>query len=303
VVNGKIPDEQDRAELLRAGLLIPEENATREYVPLSPREAQSRFRREALERDAGLARLMVFLNRLEGEVAQNGELLGGIEILDDASYINDRIERAMDEVKSEILTAQPGGPRTPASLSRSLIRDTEASARGVRIRTIYADAARTHPLTRARVAHMRELGGETRTCNDAFLRGIILDSSHAFVSDYTDHGRHKSDRAVLIRNPQMIALLRESFEHRWSQSDPWDDEAAPDDAVKLTKTQQAIIKRLCAGRTHQQIATEFGVSTKTIGNHLADARARLGLETAEQLAYWWGQIVAIRRGNEKDTTE
>jgi hypothetical protein len=40
------------------------------------------------------------------------------------------------------------------------------------------------------------------------------------------------------------------------------------------------------------------------GNHLAAAREKLGLETAEQLAYWWGQIIAIqRRESAKSSTE
>lgn len=283
-------------ELLAAGLLVVDTEIEPGCTVLSPREAQAQLRHESVRRDADAAALTAFLVGVEEQLVRDAPCQCGIEILEGQSHINDRIEQATENVRRDFMTAQPGGPRTAASLAISVARDTDVAQRGARVRTLYANTARDNAHTRARVEHMARLGAETRTSNDPFVRIIAMDDTIAFLPDLTDHGLPRGERAVAVTNPQILALVRALFDYAWDRAEPWFDHEDPDETERqLTKMQETIVNRLCAGRTQAQIAKELEVHAKTVQNHLAHARTTLDAQTNKELTFKWGALTAERR--------
>lgn len=56
--------------------------------------------------------------------------------------------------------------------------------------------------------------------------------------------------------------------------------AAGDKHLALTPRQREVLERLAAGRTHRQIAREFGMSERTIQDYVGDLKRALGATTA-----------------------
>ena len=62
--------------------------------------------------------------------------------------------------------------------------------------------------------------------------------------------------------------------------------AAPESAVTdpLTPQERAVTRLVCAGRTNREVAAELVLSVKTVGYHLGNAYAKLGVSSRTQLA-------------------
>ncbi len=58
---------------------------------------------------------------------------------------------------------------------------------------------------------------------------------------------------------------------------------------KLTPTQLAIVKLLCAGHSHQEIADTFGCTVRTVKAHVEDAAVRIPGEDypSARLIHWY----------------
>ena len=52
----------------------------------------------------------------------------------------------------------------------------------------------------------------------------------------------------------------------------------------LTPQERAVARLVCAGRTNREVAAELVLSVKTVGYHLGNAYAKLGVNSRTQLA-------------------
>ena len=64
-----------------------------------------------------------------------------------------------------------------------------------------------------------------------------------------------------------------------------------DGAPQLTRRQLEVLRLLAEGRSTSEVATELGVSTTTVRNHVANLLAALGVHTRLQAV-----VVGIRAG-------
>ena len=112
----------------------------------------------------------------------------GSEYLADPATVNARLQDVVAGARTEILAAQPGGPRSRDLLEVAVARDSAALDRGVELRTVYRDTVRDHPVTAeyARTMSARTGGRPARyaTLVGDFERMIIVDRQQAFVSDH-----------------------------------------------------------------------------------------------------------------------
>jgi DNA-binding CsgD family transcriptional regulator len=62
------------------------------------------------------------------------------------------------------------------------------------------------------------------------------------------------------------------------------DRPVPQIDNRLTRQEQAVARLVCAGKTNREVAAELIISVKTVGYHLGNAYAKLGVNTRTQLA-------------------
>ena len=257
---------------------------------------------EAKHRVALMSALPDLTNQLAGQYAATRLRPGrSSEYLDDQATANSRIQDVVAGAKTEILAAQPGGPRNKAILDEAVCRDTAALDRGLSLRTVYRDTVREDPVTAeyARLMANRAAAGtaQYRTLPGRFERMIIVDREQAFVTDHITGGPahaawHVTDRAV-------IAVLAEMFDQMWLYGQPWTgalrprhgraevDTVCSPDGVRTSTRQRQILRYIAAGVSQPSIARRIGVSKRKLEQEIAALKALWGASTLPELSYQW----------------
>ncbi|MFJ7023180.1 hypothetical protein ACIQUW_32940 [Streptomyces sp. NPDC101117] len=297
IAEGGQPDPETRGpeleQLAGMGLVVCEAGR---WVALEPRGAMARH----YERE--LAAMVVRLHTLSRTPVVEDELTGMFEraagssagsvFLPDAAAANACIQDVVAGAREEILSAQPGGPRSRELMLLAVRRDSEALRRGVKMRTLYRDTVRDHEVTREWAATMTAQGGLYRTLHGPFQRIIIVDRRHAFISDLVTEGAephaawHVTDRAV-------VACMAQVYEDIWHQARPWfgegrDGQDAPSvgvDGVRTTPFQREILRDLAAGRPQRMTAARLGIGLRTLTRHIDDLKDIFQAGTVQELTY------------------
>lgn len=209
----------------------------------------------------------------------------GSERLDTVDAINDRLAWAVATSTRFAWTAQPG-PRPKESLRISMDRDAKMVERGVSLRTIYHKSRRTDPNLREWAEHMSALGAEVRLAAFPFRRLIVVDDN-AFIPTLPPAPERS---AWHVTDPAMIDFLKQAYEDTWSRAEPWADNlgAPAIDSPSMTDPMQRnILHLLSRGHSNAQIAKKLGVSGRWITTKLGELRTALGVQTTEELTFWW----------------
>ncbi|AXG79263.1 LuxR C-terminal-related transcriptional regulator [Streptomyces paludis] len=251
----------------------------------------------ALARErAGIARHLRRMEQLSELHRQmrNAELPSGngVEFLDRNELITAAITRAMDKAKSTIRTAHPG-ERPAGTLRSAAVSDLAILRRGISYRTLYPDTARSRAGEQEWVAKVGAHGAEIRTSATGFVRMILVDRNFAVVPDHrADAGR---DDAFRITHPGMVALLHHVYDHQWERAEPWTGGRFRRREETLTTSRsRRILNKLREGRTLKQIASELGVSLRTVNNDLTKLYEAVGVDTMFALGAWWSSEAAAK---------
>lgn len=212
--------------------------------------------------------------------------------------VNARIQDVVGGARTEILAAQPGGPRQRELLELAVARDSAALDRGVEMRTIYRDTVRDHPLTAeyARTMSARTTGRPARfaTLVGDFERMIIVDREHAFISDHIVAGAPPHS-AWLVTDPAVVAVLARSFDVQWKSAQSWTGElrsrgSAVDTVssvygVRTDRWQRGLMRYLCSGESQPSAARKLGVSQRKVEEEVAVLKSRWGVHTLNELIF------------------
>jgi DNA-directed RNA polymerase specialized sigma24 family protein len=207
----------------------------------------------------------------------------GAELIPRLDEVRVALNRASAQCRSEIMTSQPGGNRDPEALNEALARDTQALARGVRMRTLYHHTARFNGPSQSHAAAASALGAEYRTAHELFGRLIVFDREVAFIPDTTG-----AWGAVLIREPNIVHFLCEVFEQVWTLAQPFSNAAADGLEMISREIDGKIVKMLAAGLKDETIARRLGVSLRTARRHIADIMQSLGATSRFQAGVLMG---------------
>lgn len=295
IAGGGQPDEWARGpeleQLVAAGVVACEGGR---WVALEPRPAVAR--NTALEMLELSERLRMLAERptLADELTElfQRSAVGGARsvFLPDAAAANASIQDVVGNARGEILSAQPGGPRSRELMLTSIKRDSEALRRGVVMRTLYRDSVRDHEVTQEWAATMTAQGAEYRTVHSPFQRIIIVDREHAFISDYVKSSDphsawHVTDRAV-------VAVMARVYEDIWRRAIPWSGEPRNTSVrpvvvagLKTSPLQREILRDLCAGKAQRSTAARLGMSPRTLSRHLDDLKAVFRVGTLNELIF------------------
>lgn len=265
-------------------------------VALDPREAARRRLTMQVEEQrqhlVAMESLAEMVQELTPGFDQSRWWSGSAEYLEQRETVNGRIGDAVAQAETEILAAQPGGPRSREHVDIAVERDSKALERGIRMQTLYRASVRRDVVTSGWAQVMSARGGQFRTLESPFQQCVIVDRRVAFIRDYVvdggpDHAAWQvTDRAV-------VAFIAETFQGAWHAARPWHGEhRAGESHVAGTRTsriQREILRDMTAGVPQTRTAARLGISRRTLTSHLAELRALWGVTTLAELGYQWGQ--------------
>lgn len=273
--------------LIGYGLLRPVPGATGFFVPVPPRIAEAELAR-SVEREIELhektlTELHSSFLAAEGLYRKAQQRTGApIESLKGADVISQSLRLAVEECKEELLTAQPGGGRSPALLAEALPRDLALVQRGVRQRTLYQHSVRSHQPTLAYIEQVSAGGAQVRTLDEIFERVIVCDRSVAFIPGFPE----RKTAALAVRHPGAVDFLVKVFDHMWERARQVTvvrDQHRPDllsDSVRRT-----MIRMVVTGHTDETIAARLGLSSRTVSAHIKKVSEALGSRSRAELGY------------------
>lgn len=271
------------AELLALGLV--REDRVLGYVVVDPSLVVARQAAEVHRRIADDYALAATLSDefdalREAFLSQPRSGGGGVEYLRGASAINARLVTLLAGAKSEIISCQPGGPRSTAAREFGWRTASETLARGVVMRTLYQEEARSGEGMDEWVLAMTELGTQVRTLNELFSRMIIIDRQTAVLPD--DENLAATDEAIayVVHDPGLASFLVRQFERDWTRAIAWSGPEAPG---ALSATDVLILQGLAADDTLAAIGRRLGLRRQVMDARVKALKLVLGAENQFQL--------------------
>ncbi|MEW2393146.1 hypothetical protein AB0933_32775 [Streptomyces venezuelae] len=300
-----------RDELLDWGLITLEEQPGGVPGIRDPKHALQRRTDQVLAAAEAQVALLKNLPALSAELTRHYEGVqlrthGGDSVyLDDQAAVNARLQDVVGGARTEILAAQPGGPRDQMLLDKAMARDSVALDRGVEMRTLYRDTVRDHPVTAqyARTMAARRVGrsAQYRTLAGKFERMILVDREIAVVEDHIVAGS-PPHAAWVITDPASVAVLARVFHTQWMWARPWMGElrarrgdardtigSSTVEGARTTRRQRQIMRYLCNGISQAKTAHRIGVSERKLTAEIAELKALWGVDTMNELIFHWAQ--------------
>ncbi|WP_330330525.1 LuxR family transcriptional regulator [Streptomyces sp. NBC_00536] len=197
--------------------------------------------------------------------------------------IGEAIRASLAEARTEILTAQPDGPRPGPVLDEALESVRRQIEGGVAMRTLYQHTTRFDEATKNYVRAVSDLGVQVRTLAEFHDRLIIVDETVAFIS-----ANDSRTDAIGIREPAIVRFLRDVFDRSWDRAKPFpfiSTHAAKAADEVIPSLRQSIGKLLVAGYPDKQIARRLGISDRSLQGHIASMKQELGALTRIQFGY------------------
>ncbi|WP_104860623.1 MULTISPECIES: helix-turn-helix transcriptional regulator [unclassified Streptomyces] len=256
----------------------PPHRVERELIRRELDEVERRLRR--------IRRIPSVLGALD-QVASGGRCdTDAVEIVKAPAVVDHLLHNAIEA--SSVIWSSQTRPRHAERLAVSAVRDVAIlKAGGVRYRSLYPASARSRAPEADYARMTAETGAaESRTSSRRFPRMIITDTL-GMISDRR-RGEGGSEPAIVVRDPALLAWLREEYELHWEASDPWFP--APEDSPSNRElVERDILRMLSGGSTREAITRTLDISPRTYTTYMAALRERFRVRTNEQLMYELGR--------------
>ncbi|HWM75925.1 MAG TPA: LuxR family transcriptional regulator [Nocardioides sp.] len=220
---------------------------------------------------------------------------GPFTYLHGGEAIDAQLATLVAEAEEEMLTAQPQGSRSGATLARAAQRDVQMLERGTKMRTLYQHSARRSSITHKYVAAVTARGAEVRTLDEFFNRMIVIDRRVAVIPNGDE-----LSVAVVIREPAMVAYLVDVFERAWERGRLFTNRERTMMAEIAAEQRAMTIRMLIEGHSDPVSAKRLGVSPRTYAGYVADLKVEYEAETRFQLGYMMGRRGVSGTENSED---
>ncbi|GAA4782270.1 hypothetical protein GCM10023220_01050 [Streptomyces ziwulingensis] len=232
-------------------------------------------------RITSITTLFAGLDRMAAETS------GGIVYFEDAAVANDMIARYMDTMRSHLYTAHPDA-RQSAQLKASIVRETRMLQRGIKMKTIYPDAARTRTAEREWARAASAHGAEVRTMVPNYVRMLVIDERCAIISD-RDIGPAQPSSGYIITHPGMVRICTTFYRFLWDRAEPWMGERVRQISDTVTTGRgREILRKMEDGQTIDQMARVMGLSRGTINKEIKALYEATNTSSHFALGAWWG---------------
>ncbi|MEZ5096484.1 MAG: LuxR C-terminal-related transcriptional regulator [Nocardioides sp.] len=185
------------------------------------------------------------------------------------------------------MSLNPGRRHTAVSMRASRPLNAAALARGVAIRAVYQNSARTDPATMEYARWFNEAGGEVRTAPTVPVLMVVVDAEVALLPWAPER---PAQGAVEVRVPAIVAALMEYFEQMWRLADPLGTARHREAAVHSAVVRE-VVRLASGGLTDEAVARRLEVSPRTVRRIMAEVMSELGAASRFQAG-----VEAARRG-------
>jgi DNA-binding NarL/FixJ family response regulator len=161
--------------------------------------------------------------------------------------------------------------------------ESSALARGVRYRAIYERELLEKPGELASIVESVAAGEEARTLPVLPVRLAIADRTLALCPLVPDESRGVGEpTAALIRSSELLDALVALFESYWERATPVLTDAP---AAELPESEVLLLSLFISGMPDKSIATQLGVSRRTVQRRLDRLMSLAGVDTRTALAF------------------
>lgn len=205
-----------------------------------------------------------------------------VEIVVGGPALRERLRAMQDSAQEEILwfcRANPIAMQGPENTE-----ETSALERGVRYRAIYELELLEKPGELDSIIESVGMGEQARTLPSLPVRLAIADGSLAICPLVPDSSRGVGEpSAALIRSSELLDALKALFESYWERATPLAGEGSAEEPDKL------LLSLFVAGMPDKSIATQLGVSRRTVQRRLDRLMTVAGVDTRAGLAFQAGK--------------
>jgi DNA-binding CsgD family transcriptional regulator len=208
-----------------------------------------------------------------------------VEVIVGAATLRERLRDLQESAREEILWFCRANPLAMQGADNT--EEYGALSRGVRYRAIYERALLETPGELDTIAEGVGWGEEARTLPTLPVRLAIVDRSTAICPLVRDDEMSIGEpTAAVIGRGQLLDALLALFESHWEQATPV--RLRPDDtlvAEGLDDSERFLLSLLVAGVPDKSIASQLGISRRTVQRRLDRMMALAGVDTRTGLAY------------------
>jgi sugar-specific transcriptional regulator TrmB len=201
-----------------------------------------------------------------------------VEIVVGAAALRERLREMQDSAREEILwfcRANPIAMQGPEN-----VEETPALTRGVRYRAIYERELLEKPGELDSIVQAIKLGEQSRTLPTLPVRLAIADRTRAICPLVPDAVRGLGEpTAAVIRSSELLDALIALFESYWERATPLFPDGASEEPDRL------LLSLVVAGMPDKSIATQLGVSKRTVQRRLDRLMDVAGVDSRAGLAY------------------
>ncbi|MET7395033.1 helix-turn-helix domain-containing protein [Dactylosporangium sp. NPDC005572] len=208
-----------------------------------------------------------------------------VEIVVGAAALRERLRDLQDGAQDEILWFCRANPIAMSGPDNT--EENPALERGVRYRAIYERALLEMPGELDSIADGVRRGEEARVIDVLPVRLAVADRAIAICPLVPDQELGLGEpTAALIRRSELLDALVALFEGYWDRASPLLVDA---DGQTLDESERFLLSLFVAGFPDKSIASQLGVSRRTVQRRLERLMAAAGVDTRTGLAFQAGR--------------
>ncbi|OLF10224.1 TrmB family transcriptional regulator [Actinophytocola xinjiangensis] len=207
-----------------------------------------------------------------------------IEVITGAAAIRHQVRYLQLGAREELLWfCRAGHIAMPSSDNTE---EFDALARGVRYRVLYETALIEEPgMIDSVAAGVRE-GEQARASAALPIRLMIADRTVALCPLVQHTAGGAEPTAALVHDSSLLGALVALFESYWERGSPLlVDEPDDEDPEHLAPEERQLLSLLVGGVSDKAVATQLGVSQRTVQRRIYELMRRAGAQSRMQLAW------------------
>ncbi|CAO5174708.1 HTH-type transcriptional regulator, sugar sensing transcriptional regulator [Frankia sp. AiPs1] len=294
-----------RDRLLELGLLLASRERPGHFVAVHPETGLEHLlqvqHEQLIQRHERLVRARSQIGDLVADYLAGRPDRDGVEVqrIDSVDQARGELLTLVGRAEREVLTLH-----TRRGLSGALSNDVLATAlralrRGVVMRSVLPRAMRLDEHGAGYVRTVAAHGLDARVLDDPRLDATAVDGRVALIGLGGVPGAGRSGTggpALLVRTPELTAVLLTLFEQVWETAEPLAGEPGKDSSAagtddRPTDSERLLLRLLSLGVKDEAAARHLGVSVRTVRRMIADLMSRLDARSRFQAG-----TMATRRG-------
>ena len=207
-----------------------------------------------------------------------------IEVLTDVTDVRRRFFQIQEAARHEVLSMVV--PNLTIVPHRENTAEIAGMKRGVRYRALLDRRALIAANMQADVRASLEAGQQIRVVDEVPVKMMIVDGQTALLP------LHSSDAppSVLVHRSGLLSILIAFFETEWARAFPLGPATAEDSITEtrpgdLDELDRQVLALLLSGLTDQALATQLGLSLRTVHRRIRQLMVKAGVESRIQLGW------------------